>query len=105
MPKPDDINAALVKGIEAVDTVINGSMTAGTTASPISTESTDINWIILYNFGTDTCYIGASTVTTSNGLPIRPQGETPTLRVTALDVLHIISGSAGQDIRYLAGVK
>ena len=51
------------------------------------------------------CYIGPSSVTTSTGLPIRPQGETPILKVNGLDVLYMISGSAGQNIRYLAGVK
>lgn len=105
MAKPSDWNADVLKGVEACGRVINGSMTAGTAVLPISATATDINWIILYNFGTATCYIGASTVTTSNGLPIRPQGETPIIHVTDLSVLYIISGSAGQDIRYLAGVK
>ena len=105
MAKPNSFNEDLIKGVEACSRVINGTMTAGVAALPISATATDINWIILYNFGTATCYIGGSSVTTANGLPIRPQGETPIIRVTDLSVLYMISGSAGQDIRYLAGVK
>lgn len=105
MAKPSDWNSDVLKGIEAVDTVINGAVTVGTEAVPIDTNGRDINWIILFNNGTATCYIGTSTVTTSNGLPVRPQGETPILRVTDLSVLYMISGSANQNVRYLAGVK
>lgn len=105
MAKPSDWNSDVLKGIEAVDTVISGAVTAGTDAVPINSDGRDINWIILFNNGTATCYIGPSTVTTSTGLPIRPQGETPILRVTDLSVLYIISGSSNQNIRYLAGVK
>lgn len=105
MAKPNDWNSDVLKGIEACARVISGAMTAGTDALPVSTTSTDINWIILFNNGSATCYLGGSTVTTSTGLLIRPQGETPILRVTDLNVIYIISGSASQNIRYLAGVK
>lgn len=105
MAKPNSWNEDVLKGIEAVDTVISGAVTAGLTAVPIDSSAQDINWIILFNNGTATCYIGPSTVSTTTGLPIRPQGETPVLRVTDLAVLYIISGSGGQNIRYLAGVK
>ena len=105
MAKPEDINASLVKGIEAVDQVINGAVTVGVTATPVDTGGRDINWIILFNNGTAAVYAGASTVTTANGFPIYQRGNMPVLRVTALDVIYLISGTAGQDVRYIAGVK
>ena len=83
-------------------------MSFGTTAVPISSEDTDINWIILFNLGTATVYIGNSTVTatgSTRGLPMRPNGETPKLKVDSLNVLYLISGSASQEVAYLAGVK
>ena len=105
MAKPSSWNEDVLKGVEACSRVINGTMTAGLSALPISATATDINWIILFNLGTATVYLGGSGVTTSNGLPMRPNGESPVIRVTGLDVIYVISGSASQDIRYLAGVK
>jgi hypothetical protein len=108
MAKPSGWNADVLKGVEACERVINGVASATTSAAPVSTTDTDINWIILQNLGTANVYVGASTVANSGasrGILMRPQGETPILKVTSLTSLYLVSASGTQDVAYLAGVK
>lgn len=108
MAKPSGWNADVLKGVEACERVINGVVAVGTAAVPVSTTDTDINWIILMNLGTAGVYIGASSVTnsgTTRGILMRPNGETPIIKVTSLTTLYLIAASGTQDVAYLAGVK
>lgn len=108
MAKPSSWNEDVLKGVETCGRVINGIVSVGTTATPVSATATDINWIILNNLGTAGVYIGASTVTNTGatrGILMRPNGETPIIKVTDLSVLYLIAASGTQDVAYLAGVK
>lgn len=60
------------------------------------------------NLGTANVFIGASTVANtgaSRGILMRPNGETPILKINDLSVLYLIAASGTQDVAYLAGVK
>ena len=70
---------------------------------PSSPLSTRINILIVNNStGGQILYIGDSTVTTANGLPIYPRGSMQLSIEDSVDV-YAVSSAAGADIRLVEG--
>ena len=73
--------------------------TVGTAAVRIDTGLTGRKWIVIFNNGGDTIYIGGSSgVTTAGGMPI-PAGGPASFVLGPYQQIWAISGTAGQDVR------
>jgi hypothetical protein len=76
-------------------------------ATPLSSTSLRILWVIVKNVGSVTVYIGGSDVDKTGdntGMECRPQGETPPIPVRDLSQVFVISASATPNVSYLAGI-
>mgnify|MGYP001610689571 CR=1 FL=1 len=103
-----DHNASMLEGTELADDVVQGIITATTTAAPVQTISRRILWILFQNLGTANVFFGASNVANSGanrGPRMTPNGETPVLPVNDLNKIWLISASGSQDVAYIAGIR
>lgn len=78
--------------------VNHGAVTVGTSAVVIAAAD-DRESILIQNLGAADIYIGGSAVTTANGIKVVASGGTLTLDSCA--AIYGISGSAGNDVRFL----
>lgn len=78
--------------------VNHGAVTVGTSAVVIAAAD-DRESILIQNLGAADIYVGGSSVTTANGVKVTASGGTLTLYTCA--AVYAISGSAGNDVRYL----
>lgn len=81
--------------------VKSSSVSVGTSATALwSSSLANRRTVLVYNDGSDTVYVGDSSVTTSNGVPVAV-GSSVSLNLGPGLTLYGISGTAGQDVRTL----
>ena len=81
--------------------IISNQVAVGTAATAITTPFQMEGHVHVHNVdNTDTVYLGASSVTTTNGFAIL-KGETVDLRMPAGDVLYAVSTKSGHTIAIL----
>lgn len=79
------------------------TVTVGTSATLVVSPNTWRRGFNIYNNGSVVCYIGlTSTVLTTTGTPLLPQASFTSDGLNNYKgTVYMISGSSGQDIRYL----
>ena len=77
---------------------VTAAYSVGTSATAIGSNPAGRKWILVYNNGSDTIYVGGSGVTTSSGVPV-PAGGPASFPYGANIQLYAISATAGQDVR------
>lgn len=83
------------------ESLLNGNITATTTASTPSISRQDDrqrNIMLFNNSTTITIYIGTSTVSSTNGYPL-PPGDS--ISLSTRSPLYIVTGSSTADIRWV----
>lgn len=79
----------------------SSNVSVGTSATALwSSSLANRRTVLVYNDGSDTVYVGDSSVTTSNGVPVAV-GSSVSLNLGPGLTLYGISGTAGQDVRTL----
>ena len=103
-----DWNAEVLHGTALAGGVIQGVVSASTSARAISSTSVPVLWVQLQNLGTAAVYFGSSTVTatgSTRGPRMLSNGETIKLPINNLNALFIIVAAATQDVAYIAGIS
>jgi hypothetical protein len=77
---------------------VTAAYSVGTSATAIGSNPVGRKWILVYNNGSDTIYVGGLGVTTSSGVPV-PAGGPASFPYGANIQLYAISATAGQDVR------
>ena len=107
MAKPEDWNAAVMKGVEVTSTLQQGLVSVGTAAVALASALTNIDWVIIQNISAVNIFIGGSTVTatgSTTGLRVGPNGNSPILKVDDLSTIFVIAASgSGNSVLFLAG--
>ena len=84
--------------------IVPNTTSVTTTATPIpATATSGRRSILLHNAGSTIVYLGDSTVTTSNGIPLNP-AEKISFDLDANVILYGRTGSNSSDVRSLEGV-
>ncbi len=78
--------------------VASAAVTVGTSAVAANSADADPQSIEIYNNGSVAIYWGPSDVTTSSGVPIAAGGSRA-FDLGAGEVIYLISGTAGQNVR------
>ena len=81
--------------------IINGQTSVGTAATALDGVHTNPSRIIIHNLdNTDSCYIGNSSVTITNGLELMKQ-ETLEIQLEPLEQIYAVSTKTGHKISWL----
>ena len=84
--------------------IVQSTTTVTTTATAIpATSAVGRKALMIINNGSNTVYLGASSVTTSNGYPLNA-GDEKAFDIDELVVLYGITGTGTSDVRSLEGV-
>jgi hypothetical protein len=92
------VSGGLNAKLKSSDTATFGSATVGVTAAVLRASNSNRKSCLVQNLGASAIYIGASSVTTANGIEIKP-GQSATFYTGA--ALYAIGATAGLDVRYL----
>ena len=88
---------------DPIDTILQTSTTITTTAAPIpATTLTYRKTILVKNSGTNTVYLGSSTVTSANGYPLAA-GEEKAFDLGPSALLYGVTASGSSAVKSLEG--
>lgn len=108
MAKPGDLNAEVLAATELSGSLLQFAFTVTTTAKPLVTNPTEVNWVYFQAFRSNPSFVmwGGSNLSTSGanrGPEVGPSGETPLIKIFDLSNLYVISESGEQTIFVVAG--